>query len=354
MSGHLRVLESVRKDTSNVNPFVPLLLDSLAHHMVVYDFSWRRALLRPCSYDVFHVHWPEYLVRGALRPARFVAALSLLLLCSARRIPVVWTVHNTAPHESGNWFDRAFFAFFRRSVSACIFLNRADMAEIDRLRTRAVTAVIPHGHYRTWFRDAAPRRANAETLLFFGLLRPYKGIEDLISAFSGLTDRPQARLKIVGKMVSGDYGRVLIEACKSDPRITLRTEAISDEELAIAISEATLVVLPYRRLHNSGALLLALSLGCPVLATDSAASREIQAEVGTQWLRLTSRPLLPATLLDALAWAESPRLSLPSFDKREWATEIAPRYAEVFASVLASARPKSCHSVGRGQKLGPN
>ena len=95
-------------------------------------------------------------------------------------------------------------------------------------------------------------------VLFFGLVRQYKGVEDLLAAFRDLPDEG-ASLRVVGYPEDAALGRSVTEQAAADSRIGVRLECVDDETLAAEISAAQVVVLPYRHLHNSGAALLALN-----------------------------------------------------------------------------------------------
>jgi glycosyltransferase involved in cell wall biosynthesis len=108
-------------------------------------------------------------------------------------------------------------------------------------------------------------------VLFFGLIRPYKGLEDLIRAFSSMSEQEAASrwLTVVGETWEGctEPAR-LIEASQHADRITFVNEYVPDEVVAAAFAHADLVVLPYHRSSSSGILHVAMSWGLPVVLTD--------------------------------------------------------------------------------------
>jgi glycosyltransferase involved in cell wall biosynthesis len=107
-----------------------------------------------------------------------------------------------------------------------------------------------------------------------------------------------------------------------------------DATLAAEIAAATLVVLPYKAMHNSGALLLALSLDTPVLAPDNEVNRRLSEEVGEGWLHLFEGTITIDDLERALkAIAASPPGGRPDLSAREWA-ESAALHAAAFRAAL--------------------
>jgi beta-1,4-mannosyltransferase len=180
---------------------------------------------------------------------------------------------------------------------------------------RAVT--ILHGHYKDRFKQHRLPERVAGRLLYFGLIRPYKGVESLIETFSRMPDH-NLNLRIVGKPYPAQ-GSMVRKACQDDPRISARLEFVDDASLVQEIGQAELVVLPYKEMHNSGALLVALSLGRPVLVPHSTANSLIAEEVGESWLLTYEDKLTEEVLRDALVKAR--RLApygTPDLKDRDW------------------------------------
>lgn len=133
--------------------------------------------------------------------------------------------------------------------------------------------VILHGPYDHL---ARPVRREPESpdlplrLLYLGVVRPFKGVEGLVEAFSGL-DREQAeqfRLSIVGETWEGWVAPA--EAIARSPHADLITRVdryVTDAELAEYFANADAVVLPYHRSSASGPLQIAMSAGLPVVVT---------------------------------------------------------------------------------------
>ena len=105
----VRVLQSFPVPTHTTNPYVTQLAECLeaTPDVELVHFSWRSALTS--SYKVFHVHWPEAVIRDArlsravVRHALFVG---LLVRLRVARTPVVRTLHNLRPHEDTSFFTQ--------------------------------------------------------------------------------------------------------------------------------------------------------------------------------------------------------------------------------------------------------
>lgn len=316
----LRVLQSFPAGSNRTNPYLLQLvaaLGSAAPRTSVMFFSWRAALLG--RYDVLHVHWPERLVRGntrwrsRLKQARF---LLLLLRLRVQRTPVVRTLHNLESHEPGDAVERRLLAALDRRVVAAITLNPfTPVAEGLR------RYVIPHGDYRGWVapvdRPSLPGR-----LLFFGLIRPYKGVEELLDAF-GAVQGGDASLLIAGPPADEELTARIRARAQSDPRIELGLRYLQDADLAAEIAASELVVLPYRAVHNSGAALLALSLDRPILIPRTDTTEWLQQEVGDDWVITYDPPLTAELLTEALATTGGRTSDRPHFVARDWTTAAA-------------------------------
>jgi beta-1,4-mannosyltransferase len=313
----LIVLQSIGRPDETTNPYVVQLLDALpAGEVGVRHFSMRTALFS--SYDLFHVHGPEYLLRhrrttaARLKQACFALLLARLWLA---RVPVVRTLHNARPHEQGDAIERLLLRGLDRLTTRSIQINEAGNAAGG---AGPATDIILHGHYRDWFAGRAVPPPVPGRLLCFGLIRPYKGVEALLAAFAGLRD-PTATLRIVGNPVNDAMRETVEKACAADPRASARLEYVSDAVLAREIGQAQCVVLPYRNMQNSGALLLALSLARPVLVPRSDANASLAAEVGADWIRIYDGDLDATALAAALHGREpSGRGDVPDLSRRDW------------------------------------
>jgi beta-1,4-mannosyltransferase len=332
----LVVLQSFGSPTARTNPYLTQLLSSVSPAVSVETFSWRRAIVG--RYDVFHCHWPEHLIRNKSWRQRWLGrALFALLLARLRlrRTAVVRTAHNITPHEQGGRVERLLLNRFDRRTSLWIALT-------DRtpLPAGATVRVIPHGHYRDWYARYAVPPARPGQLLFFGLIRPYKGVEELLDSFLECAD-PEARLRIVGAGADPELVQRVERATRSDPRVTAHLAHATDEQLAAEIGAAGAVVLPYREMHNSGVLLLTLSLGRPVVVPDSDVAAAMSAEVGPGWVNTFRPPWDSAALAGAV---ELSRQALPArppdLHAREWA-QIGDLHVAAYREAVRIARPSS-------------
>lgn len=312
-----RVLFSQRSLVDPTNPYSGLLFESLSDHVSVMRFTWKNALFG--KYDLVHLQWPEYILREERISMRLMN-LALCYLWALRlrlaRIPVVETVHNLRPHDHASLLERWPLASLRSLVTRNIYLNRSTENDLSK------GTVILHGHYQSVIRRSLARSGVSEDsyFLFFGLIRPYKGMERLIDAFRQYRGSVE-KLIIAGLPIDPEYGEELVRMASSDDRVVLDFRHIPEEELAALVSKSRGVVLPYEYMYNSGALIYSLSAGAPVLAPASPANSAIQEEVGHGWL-LTFEDSVRAEDLDKLSTTKvrEAATSQPHLAEREWAS----------------------------------
>ena len=331
------VLYSFTEPRPTSNPYVIQLMRSMPPDVRMLTFSWRRALLG--RWDVFHVHWPEVLLRGTTRWRTFGRLVLTLILLARIKLTgraLVRTLHNLRPHEPPTRLQSAILRLFDRWTTEYISLTPATLDYGSKPQT-----VILHGDYRQWYASYRGGPVVPGRLLFFGFIRPYKQVEKLLSAFLAADD-PSLTLNVVGQPQSDALGHALVELASRDPRVTLLLRHASDSQLSHQIAEAELVVLPYSEMINSGAALLALSLDRPVLLPASPAAERLANEVGPGWVEVIDGDLTGTTVQHALAdvrrtaGARGPR---PDLSLRRWTT-IGGQHAGVYrsASVRTSDR----------------
>lgn len=333
----LRVLESFKTPRKTTNPYIVMLFNALKQTCDVRAFSWREALRG--DYNVFHVHWPEVLLRSdrlSRRVGRRVAFWLLLQRLRRRRVAVVRTMHNLKPHETPSKIDRRLLARLDAMTTAWIRLN--PVTEPD---DRGDVTTILLGHYLDWFETIPDVPIEAGLIGNFGLIRPYKGVPELVAATTA-SNNPDLRLIVMGEPASADLEREIRELAATDPRITLDLTHVDDEKLASQIRRCSVVALPHHNMHNSSSLLLALSLDRPALVPNTPVTRHIQQEVGFEWVYLYDE-LDAAVLERAIEQARTDaRAAHPDLSSRDW-SGVASAHVEVFRRALASATSTTSH-----------
>ncbi|WP_271985718.1 glycosyltransferase [Pseudoclavibacter terrae] len=172
-------------------------------------------------------------------------------------------------------------------------------------------------------------------LLYFGIIRPYKNVPALLEVFRTIPE-PNLTMAVVGKPLTTALENEVRSTAETDPRVRLDLRFVEDHDLVREVSEAELVVLPYTEMNNSGALLVALSLDRPVLAPASAVNKELQAEVGDQWLMLYEGSLTADIVSESLAHARTGAHGAPDLQGRDW-TRVGEAYKAAYIDAMALA-----------------
>jgi glycosyltransferase involved in cell wall biosynthesis len=193
----------------------------------------------------------------------------LLAQLSARKVPMVLTIHDVVPHlgsaPAPNWLQKRVARKLRRDAAAYVVHGRALA---DELRTQPwyngrTVYPIPHLPLR---RVQAPEPLpERPTLLFFGRLEYYKGLDIFIRAVELAAARiPELRAIVAGRGVEATRCRGLV----TKPELfDWREGFVAHDAVRNTFSEASVIVLPYREASQSGVIPLAFGFGRPVIAT---------------------------------------------------------------------------------------
>ncbi|HET7171606.1 MAG TPA: glycosyltransferase family 4 protein [Gaiellales bacterium] len=172
-------------------------------------------------------------------------------------------------------------------------------------------------------------------ILYFGVIRPFKGVEDLIGAFDGLSEEQASRywLTLVGETWEGwDLPVQLAAASRHRDRISFVNRYVDDEEADGFFRGSDVVVLPYHRSSQSGPLHVAMSLGLPVVVSAVGGLVEAVEDYGGA---LLAPPASPDELRAALV--QSAELAGRRFENRRGWGDIIPRYSAAVDALTARA-----------------
>jgi len=203
----------------------------------------------------------------------------------------------------------------------------------DRYGVNESVELIAHAGY-----DYLPSRPPLRTaptdvinLLYFGVIRPFKGVEDLIAAVDLLgSDRSRFWITVVGETWEGwDLPNRLIADSPHRDRITFVNRYVTDAEAAGYFAGADVVVLPYHRSSSSGPLQIAMAAGLPVVATKVGGLVEATARYPGVVL---AEPADPASLADGIL--EAAGLVGRRFQGATTWADTARIYSELFDGIL--------------------
>jgi glycosyltransferase involved in cell wall biosynthesis len=197
--------------------------------------------------------------------------------------PVIITIaHNLIPHEKQpgtNLFTR----FFLKSVDGFVSLSSSVLNDFRSFRIPRKSLFLPHPIYDIYgnkpSRDEALNYLQLDPgnkyLLFFGLIRKYKGLDLLLDAFSGMSDE-KLKLIVAGEFYE-DSRHYLKKAMDHDilDRVIFIGKFIPDNEVRYYFAAAETVVQPYITATQSGVTQIAYHFDCPMVVTNVGGLPEI-------------------------------------------------------------------------------
>ena len=310
----------VSPEDAAVSPKAEALLDTAD------PLSWGRTArrIRQQDPDILIVrYWMSW----------FAPSLGWVARHTGPRCRTIGILDNVIPHER-HWFDAPLTRWFLRSLDGAVTLCEEVGRDLLALRGDIPHVVLPHPIY-IHFGQKLPREearrilglpaGDRKTLLFFGLIREYKGLDILLQAFDLLDD--SYRLIIAGEPYGSfeKYQR-LIDAGRDPGSIYVFPDFIRDAEVKNFFSAADLTVLPYRSATQSGISSVSSHFEVPMVVTDVGGLRETVGERGTGIVceegtpacvaaairRSFSEPALQERLRDGMR-AEKDRLSWSRF-----------------------------------------
>jgi glycosyltransferase involved in cell wall biosynthesis len=204
-------------------------------------------------------------------PIQVPAYLTLARAAKAGGCTVVALLHNVLPHEQRRFDKQLMSALLRRADALVVHSGEQANLAATLASTPAYVAPLalhlPHG---APVADSAPG-GRRNRLLFFGIVRRYKGVDVLIEALAQ-ADVPDVGLTVAGEIWEGrDELLRLISDLGLAGRVTLTEGYVPTDEVPRLFAEADALVLPYRSATASQNTLIAFEFGIPVIATRAGA-----------------------------------------------------------------------------------
>ena len=275
-------------DYRHDNPYQLLLATALERQGVdiVFPSGYRRMLpiFRACRdhspVDVLHLHWSEPFSKGKTwfrRAFYWTKLLMDLWFVRLSGIRVIWTLHNLMPHEcSYPQLEKYFRQRLLRGMSHVIVHGRQSYQDVIAVLSCPAdkVTVVHHGNYQGFYplatlemrcesRGSLP--VDHRVFMFFGIMRPYKGIERLLRAWHELQPE-NASLWLAGPCSDPVYEAELRSIAANMPNVRFECGFVPKDHVSRLFAGADVVVLPFQRVQTAGSVILALSFGKPVIA----------------------------------------------------------------------------------------
>jgi glycosyltransferase involved in cell wall biosynthesis len=272
------------------------------------------------------------------------------------RFNIVYTAHDILPHGDNSQNSQTVFGKIYRISDKIIVhaeSNKREIVKIFKIDPSKVH-VIPHGSFDIFYTDKSITKEIARkkikipdekrVILFFGLIKKYKGLEYLVSAFQKIKEElDNVLLLIVGNIYNGDsedfkFYSDLIDLISHDDDIICVNEYVPLEKIHAYFLASDVVVLPYIKTYTSGVLLAAYAAGRPVIATDTGALSEV-VDIGKSGF------IVPPKDVNALAQIIMKTLSNPDH------MEEMGNYAKHLSETLYSWKSVASQTINVYQSL---
>ena len=265
------------------------------------DPAWRRALrylkgswqsLHHARQQKAHISHLHFFHIGPLE-------LINVLLSKAMGLRVIVTAHDVKSFADG--LSVTLFEHWSYQLADRIIVHN-QVSQHELLASLPVKpeklAVIPHGNYlnminakpipnSTAARDKFGIPIDAKVLLFFGQIKDVKGLDLLLQAMPAIVaSYPKTRLIVAGRAWKADFQKYqhIIDQHQLADYCHLFIEHVPHDMVSTYFAAADLVVLPYKRIYQSGVLLMSMSFGKPVLTSDLPGMVEIINDGNTGYL----------------------------------------------------------------------
>ena len=221
----------------------------------------------------------------------FAPAFGLVSRIARRneRTRCIALVHNMIPHEP-NILDKLFAPYFVASQDGFVALSESVVGDIEKVesqtsRVKRPKTFSPHPIYDHYGERMSKNEAckalnlpaDKNYMLFFGLVRAYKGLDLLLGAFGCVKDQlPNLQLIIAGEFYEDEdkYRAQIVQLGLAD-RVIIRNEFIPDGDLRKYFGAADLIVQPYKTATQSGVTQVAFHFEKPMLVTNVGGLGEI-------------------------------------------------------------------------------
>ena len=302
---------------------VPVESESLLDTANPFSYGKTYRAIRDWKPDLLIVrYWMSY----------FAPSLGYITRKMKKHCKVISILDNVIPHEP-HFFDAPLTKYFLKGSTGCMTLCEAVSKDLLDLKHDAVYKVQQHPLY-SHFGEKLPRQEAEEKLglkkgrkniLFFGLIRTYKGLDILLEAFGRLPEDYQ--LIIAGEPYgSFEKYRQIIDRLPNKDNVHSWLKYIKDSEVKDYFSAADLAVLPYRSATQSGISSVSYHFEVPMIVTDVGGLKETIGDRGTgivasdgtpetiaeEIVRYFSTPELKARFIENIR-LEKERLSWKSF-----------------------------------------
>lgn len=204
--------------------------------------------------------------------------------CQKKGIKTLSIVHNAMDHEQGGWKNRL-MSYQLTQHDGFICHNKELAEDVRTMVQNANIEITPHPIFDQYpaSQISLPKRAKVE-LLFFGIIREYKGLDLLLQAIQSLKHK-DIFLSVVGECWTDiKYFKDMAQTLGIANKVEFVDRYVSDSEAADYFARADAVALPYRSMTGTGVIPLAYHYGKPVITTNLSAFSDVVVDGETGFI----------------------------------------------------------------------
>lgn len=273
------------------NPYNQILCESIEQESKSVANFRIRNIFNLRKGDLIHFHWVHNYYQnkdGNVNQLKFIIVKLVLFYWKIRGVKVGWTVHNLLPHihHDRQKEIKVRSELMKKMNFLVLHSEEIKMDLIKMYGNHCINKIniIPHPHYREYYQKLIKDEliinendSSEFTLLFFGTIKRYKGIIELIKTFKMVEGR-NMNLRILGKCDDVELENEIKNAIRNEDNIYFENNFVKDEILIPEIFSCDVVILPYQEITTSGSVILSASLQKQLLAKDAPFIRSIYGD----------------------------------------------------------------------------
>ena len=261
-------------------------------------FPMMLVLKRLQKFNILHIHWLYEFsgVRGNTPFLKvFFTFYVLWVLHFIRMIgfKLIYTIHDIETHDKLFLFNKRVISSILHKSSHVIVLSKSTLQMMESMSvpvSKTKITVIPHGNYIGQYentmtqkqaRHALQIHRNQFVLLFFGIIRAYKGVSELLQVLREMDQKNNIVIIVAGMCYDEHVKHTIIEFSKDYPsHIRVVLKHIPDSEVQVYFNACDCAVLPFTNITNSGSAVLASSFKKPFIAPLLGSIRDFPRDSG--------------------------------------------------------------------------
>lgn len=237
--------------------------------------------------NVLHLHWLHSFMDFSSDSGnkKFISTLNYAKEMGYR---IIYTAHNIISHDTIyhnreiEWRKEA-MQYVDYILAHGSFARSGLIAQLDVSKEKIY--IVPHGLYTNYYKNTLSKTETRERLqipndsfvfCFFGNIKPYKGLDELIKIYNTLSIKYNSSiLLIAGKCNTNSELTKIKKNIAMNKSIIFKSDFIQDDDIQLYMNSADCIILPYKNILTSGILMLALSFNKPVIAPNTGILPEI-------------------------------------------------------------------------------